>query len=222
MYWLLGSPRSVTDLKSHQRQFTASDRQKVQIAVIDDEELPYLDTIKRHDFNIRTFRDIEDVQAVHNYPVVLCDIRGVGKHFQSQYEGAHLLSEIRKRYPTKVLLAYTAHQTDPSYNRYFQLADRVLKKDIDSDEWIDRLDESIQLATDPLFQWKRFRSYLLDKDIPLIKIVALEDAYVSSIEKKSQSHLSHGSLVNGLPDEVKHALVDLSKTVLLHYLGAKS
>src|SRR4051794_31715072 len=102
MYLVLGGPRSINDLKGHNREFTANDRSRVEIAVIDDQEFPYLELLTRHGFRLRHFKDIDDIQAIHAYPIVLCDIKGVGKHFQSRYEGAHLISEFRKRYPAKI------------------------------------------------------------------------------------------------------------------------
>ena len=88
MYWLLGSPKSVNELRVLKSAVAATNRQQVPIAIIDDEDFTYLDILQRHDFLLKQFRDIEDVRAVHTYPIVLCDIKGVGKHFQSKFEGA--------------------------------------------------------------------------------------------------------------------------------------
>jgi hypothetical protein len=176
--------------------------------------------LQRHNFLLKQFRDIEDVRAVHTYPIVLCDIKGVGKHFQSKFEGAHLIAEIRKHYPAKVIIAYTGHQFDASYNRYFAMSDFLLKKDIDSDEWIESLDAAIQTASDPIIRWKRLRNYLLEKDIPLIHLMKLEDDYVCKMSKHEDKFPS-GKLLIGLPDDVKDILVDFTKTMLVKAIAGK-
>ncbi len=214
MYWLLGTPKNVNELRVLKSAVAATNRQQVPIAIIDDEDFTYLDILQRHNFLLKQFRDIEDVRTIHTYPIVLCDIKGVGKHFQSKFEGAHLIGEIRKHYPAKVIIAYTGHQFDASYNRYFAMSDFLLKKDIDSDEWIESLDAAIQTASDPIIRWKRLRNYLLEKDIPLTHLMKLEDDYVTKMSKHEDKFPS-GKLLIGLPDDVKDILVDFTKTMLV-------
>ena len=81
MYYLFGTPLGILDLKKHQKEFNAVSRSIIPIAVIDDEELAYIDILRNHGFNLRQFKDIEDVKAVQSYDIVMCDIKGVGKEW---------------------------------------------------------------------------------------------------------------------------------------------
>lgn len=197
-----GRPRELTELKTLHKSFQASHRHLVPIAVIDDEPLQYLAILRDHGFTITVFNDISDVKALEAFPIVLCDIKGVGKAFKSKYEGAHVIAEIRKHYPQKILAAYSGQQFDPSYNQFFEQCDFVIKKDVDSDAWIERLDEAIQLAIDPIAQWKRLRTYLLSHDVPLFHLLRLEDDYVTSMLNKSKV-FPRRSTLKLLPEDAK-------------------
>lgn len=184
-FLMIGRPKYIGDLRDLQTGYSKTERGVAEIAIVDDEEFPYLEILTRHDFRLKALGDITDIRAVAEYPVILCDIKGVGKHFGSSFEGAHLISEVKKKYPAKVVYAYTGHQIDPSFNKYFRFCDAVVKKDISSDEWVEQLDKAIQLATNPIDQWLRLRTYLLRCDIPLQHLLILEDDYVTKVMERT-------------------------------------
>src|SRR4051812_32693639 len=119
---IFGRPKQVSDLKDHTINHSAGSlRSQIPILVVDDQEFPYLEVLRQHGFNLTFFNDISDVRQVNNFPVVVCDIKGVGKSFKSKYEGAHVIAEIKKYFPTKILIAFTAHMFDSSFNKYFAM-----------------------------------------------------------------------------------------------------
>lgn len=191
-------------------------RPNIQIAVIDDEPFPYMDILRQHRYNITKMDDLAEIQFVESYQIVICDIKGVGKAFGSRKEGAHLIEEMRKLYPAKVLIAYTGHTFDASYNGFFQMCDMTLKKDIDSDDWVERLDEAIKIATDPKKRWMKIRDYLLEHNIPITTVAELEDEYVSIIEKKQENFSS--KVMAKVPDELRGALEGFAVNVLVKLL----
>jgi hypothetical protein len=186
MYWIFGKPRNIVDLKP--TTFLSGQnvpRDRLNILVIDDDSFPPKSLlIEKYHFKITQYNDVEEIYSVEAYPIILCDIRGVGKIYQSEFEGARLLSEIRKFYPQKYIIAYTAQTFDPSYNSLLENADQVFKKDMDTDEWAEKLDIAIKTSLDPSFIWKRVRAKFLEMDIPLIEIVNLEDQYIGYLEQK--------------------------------------
>lgn len=212
MYWLLGKPRSILDLRPELYAAPAVQRSDVPICIIDDEVFPYEQLLKDHHFTVTRLSDLSDVREVEAFPLVLCDIRGVGRAFQSKYEGAHVISEIRRFYPHKYIIAYTAQTFDASYNEYFRLADAICKKDIELEEWITKLDEAVRTLANPAFLWKRIRKRLIDMDVSLAEILHLEDQFVGFVRhdipqfpsKKFSSHL---------PDNLRPLLEGLGKTV---------
>lgn len=216
MFLVQFAVKDINDLKAVGR---AGKREQCSIVLIDDETVGYLDALRQHHFSILHMKDISDVKSVSDYPVVLCDIKGVGKSFQSKFEGAHIIEEIRKRYPEKIIIAFTAHQFDASYNQYFRLCDAVFKKDIDLDDWINRLDEAIQKAFDPVQQWYRLRDFLLARQVPLYLVFKLEQRYINSVKRKNKDLFTAGGIVERLPDDVKRAVLSFAASTLVKLIA---
>ena len=134
-----------------------------------------------------------------SYDVIISDIRGVGKSFNSEAEGAFILHELKKKYPYKVFAAYTGSAFDVKINSYLS-GIQVIKKDFSIDEWSAAIDSLILDISNPKKVWKRMRSELLEKEVPLSDLVKLEDEFVSKIlnneslenfpSKKIKSNLS--------------------------------
>ena len=180
-YINLGKPKSIKDLDLPGLSLKNIDRIKIPILVIDDNEFEYFDHLKKHRFDLTYFQDIQSIESAKAYEIILCDINGVGKIFNSKYEGAHVISELHKKYPFKTIIAYTGYTHDPSYNKYFKMADLNIKKDIDGDEWIEQLDFAIELTIDPKKKWIKLRDFLLNNNVSLFEIMKLENEYVKSI-----------------------------------------
>jgi len=219
MYLILGKPRSLA--QHNTLQFVRDQsipRDRVPILIIDDQPFPYKSLLQNLHFNMTQLEDVTDIRSVEAYPIILCDIRGVGKAFESKFEGAYLLAQLRRIYPQKFIVAYTAQTYDASYNQYLQLADQVVKKDIGQEEWSDKLDKAISTVNNPTYLWKRIRNSLLEMDIPLVELVELEDQFIGFVQQKTKSFPSKG-LSSQLPDNAKPLLESVVKTV--HLLTGK-
>lgn len=214
MFLHIGQPHQISELLLHQLNYDATKRNTIPIAVIDDEEFRYEESLRNHDFNLRVFKDIEDIKAVQPYAVILCDIKGVGKSFHSKFEGAHIISEIKKYYPAKIVIAYSAHQFDPSYNKYFEMSDYLFKKDIDSDDWVEKLDEALKGAINPIYQWKKIRNYLLENEISLFQILKLEDEYVKTVLSKGRHQFPSQKLTGTLPKDIKTVVLNFTSSLI--------
>jgi len=177
----IGKPKSIKELDVPILKMKGIDRIKIPILVIDDSPFEYLDHLKTHRFDLTYFNDIPSIESSKEYEIILCDINGVGKNLKSKYQGAHVISEIHKKYPFKTIIAYTGFTHDPTYNIFFRMADFTVKKDIDGDEWIEKLDAAIDLTTDPKKKWIKMRNHLMENDVTLFEIVKLEDEYVKCI-----------------------------------------
>lgn len=57
------------------------------------------------------------------------------------FQGAYLVKEIYKRYPFKIIIAYTGSRYDPRYNEYLKYAEYNIIKDASSEEWVEKLDQ---------------------------------------------------------------------------------
>lgn len=102
MYFEFGRPELLSSLTLTCPELREL-KQKVQIAIIDDHKLPMAKSLQSHGFQLAELGgDIRSVEQVSAYPIVICDIKGVGKAFGSPQEGAHVLAEIRKPTPISI------------------------------------------------------------------------------------------------------------------------
>lgn len=211
--YILGKTKDLSELKSLSN--TANiERSSVSILCIDDQGLEYEEIIRNHGFNIRVLKDIEDIKAVTEYPVVICDIKGVGKAFGSRFEGGHIIEEIKNKYPEKVVIAYTGQQFDATYNKFFSLADFTLSKDIDSDTWVNTLDETIHRVVSPIEQWKRMRAYLIEKEVPIKVVFQLEQQFIEAVISKDKSKFAKKSTIKGLEGDVRGVIASFIASIL--------
>jgi hypothetical protein len=210
---ILGKTRDLSVLKTVNNAYRP-DRSSVAILCIDDQGLEYEAIIRNHGFNIRVQSDIEDIRAVSDYPVIICDIKGVGKQFGSKYEGGHIIEEIKSRYPEKVVIAYTGQLFDATYNKFFSLADFTLTKDVDSDAWVSLLDQTIQKVVSPIEQWKRMRSFLIDKEVCLKIIFQLEQQFIKAVLKRDKEIFAQPTTIGSLDSDVRAVISSFISSIL--------
>lgn len=157
-------------------------KREVDILIIDDEDFPLLDDLKKHEFNIEYKKDITTLKDVEPYPIVLCDIHGVGKFLGSDKEGAYLVSQIKEKYPSKIVISYTADTTAPSVQKYLHCADNVMAKGTSIEDWAELLNDSVKKIANPVHVWKKLQTDLLKENVSTRDIAFLEDKFVKAIK----------------------------------------
>ena len=162
-------------------------RKMIDILVIDDEEFSPGGFLEKNNFRLTYKKDIDNVKDVSEYPIIMCDIRGVGKHISETYEGAYLIKEIKTSYPEKRVIAYTASQYDASYNKFLNYSDELLTKGTALEDWVTILDNQIHKSVDPIYQWGKLRNQLIDKGSSTIEVAKLESYFVESCKRKDFS-----------------------------------
>lgn len=180
MFFMIGEPLKLSAIEPKNINRSKA-RSLVSVAVIDDQDFKYLDTLKQHKYNIVKFDDIDDLTKIEPYDIIICDIKGVGKSFDSKFEGGHLIKEIKLRYPEKILVAYSGSKFDPTFQRFLKYSDTTMSKNADSSEWSDKLDRSAEFFWNPKLRWNRIRLILLDRDVELGMILRLEQAYIKAV-----------------------------------------
>lgn len=190
MYIHIGRPKALSDLGVTLPELPHLKR-SVQIAVIDDESFIWLESLRAHGFNLSEIGgDIRRVEQVSAYPIVVCDIKGVGRAFGSKFDGAHVLGEIRKAYPDKWLIAYTGMTHDITYNERLRVADYVIPKEAPVESWTKALEDGLAAVADPRQRWKRFRLRLLERGAEVYDVFEIEQAFISSIDRRNAALLS--------------------------------
>jgi DNA-binding NtrC family response regulator len=198
-------------------------RREFRICVIDDEEFAPMKKLTNSRFDIMECPDPTDILQLNDYSIVLCDIKGVGMHFGSEFQGAFLIKEIRQRFPYKTIISYTGETWDQTYNEYLSQADDWIQKDAKIEEWILKLDNAIRKASKPTEIWKKVRRHLVSQDIDTYEILKLEDAFTRAITQKKASIFEKSVNASSLPTDLKSIAIGLVSNgafyLILKHLG---
>ena len=127
--------------------------------------------------------DIQSLTDVAGYDMILCDIRGVGKIFQSDYEGAYLVKQLKEKYPNKIVVSYTADSYNPKYENYLKYADAIVPKGTTLEDWDALLSQLIRDLANPVKQWKKTRKALFDANVATILVAKYENQFVKAVQK---------------------------------------
>ncbi|WP_299636332.1 hypothetical protein [uncultured Ruegeria sp.] len=157
-------------------------RSAVKIAIIDDEKFKAHSNLTTYGYKIQELPDIKSLDDVSDFDVVICDLMGVGQNFDKSIGGASIIKELKDNYPTKYVIAYTgARANTAEANVAKQFSDEFIKKDDDITKLVTKLDEAIDIASDPYERWLVTRQGLIDLEIDLRQILELESAYVEAV-----------------------------------------
>jgi DNA-binding NarL/FixJ family response regulator len=181
-------------------------RRLIPIAVIDDQPFAPEHNLKNNQFQINTFTDIHKIDQIQSFPIVLCDLQGVGLQLASDMQGAYLIEEIKRNYPEKAVIAFTGGATNSTISkRAAAAADDYLRKDASIEDWRELLDKHIKNLSDPVFVWKQLRLRLIQAEITPLELLKFEHAYVSSI--KSGSHITKNAIQRASDSSSAHQTV---------------
>ena len=212
-FFYLGRPKTITDLRSLMGMRQVKDRSSIRIIVIDDEPFPYSDNLRKHGFIIEQLHDLETLDSISSYEIVLCDVQGVGAKFHNELQGAYLVKEIRKKFPFKFIISYTAYDNDARYTALLKNADISIIKDENTEVWVEKLDYAISCVSNIEEQWAKTCDYLLGLKMPLFQIALLENEIVSRIQMNKS--------FEGFPNMNKSVQLENSaKEILLSFIGS--
>lgn len=182
-------------------------KKEIKIAVIDDQDFPPTNNLRNLGFNIIPFKDISTLEQVKEYPVIICDIKGIGKEFGGKYEGAFVISELRKSYPDKYIISYSTSSYDLDISSFIQKSDVIASKGATIEEWSSILEKAIKDTSNASIRWKKTRESLLNNDIELSDLLDLEQKYILSINN-SKNEMQDTSLLENIHNDL---IIDIVK-----------
>jgi DNA-binding NarL/FixJ family response regulator len=222
MYFRIRKFLSVSDLEKelslrnfHQR--IIDNRSRFPVVVIDDKPFTPIEFLRRHNYHITHLFDVNQIDAVARFPIVLCDLLDVGSSLNPNLQGAGVIQEIKKSYPEKIVVAYTGGGPSPLVEKAIAIADGYLKKDASIDEWCEVLDDAISSQANPATVWRKVRLRLLDAAITPYELAVLEDAFTrNAIEgKEFQPALQKVADDLKVPPEIKTILSSLATSAVV-------
>jgi len=211
MYLQIGTPLKLESINKNPLPIQELKR-KFQILIIDDNPPPMLETLRRMDFNVRDMRDIENIEAVEPYPIIACDIGGIGKAFRpdSNNGGLHVLKEIRKYYPDKFLIQYSTKTQN--IDQGLTKADVIFPKDTTIDHWQEYLETALSELGNPKTRWMKIRKRLSEEGMDGYQIFTLEQAYIKELNSSGKGSLSDKRNTDLLSPEIKKLIINFAAT----------
>lgn len=219
MFFTLGNPKRLSSIGQEAPNLDEA-KSKIEIAVLDDKRFEPQESLMTHKFRILELGpDIRSIDQISTYPIIICDVGGVAKAFGSPLEGAHLVSEIRKAYPDKFLIAYTGLTYSLAITNALTDADRRLEKDANIDVWVQTLETGLNEVINPRNRWIRLRRALLARGVELFDVLMLEQAYIKAIQERKPDYLANKAKSLGISEEVRDLVIKFSATAVASLVG---
>ncbi len=219
MFFPIGTPERLSSIGQEALDL-AEAKSRVEIAVLDDNPFAPREALLVHKFRVVELGpDIRSLDQVSTYPIIVCDVGGVGKAFGSQLEGAHLVTEIRKAYPDKFLMAYTGMTYSLAITNALTAADKRMEKDASVEAWVQTLEAGINEVMNPRSRWIRLRRALLERGVELLEVLKLEQAFIKSVQKRQPNFLANEARSLGVSQEVKDLVIKFSATAVASLVG---
>ena len=219
---VIGKQYTIADLNTPENALSAIDvKQRIPILIIDDDGFSYKEQLRDENYNLTCLPRIDDLNAAAAYPIVICDIRGVGTNFDKEKEGAFVVRELKKKFPFKQYAVYSGSLYSlESFEEDLKGIERI-KKDPDIDMWRTYFDELIRRVIDPKENWKTIRDYLIKKDVPLKDIAMLESNYVDILNNRPEDmkNFPEKKTFPNIGPDVRAIIQSMIAGGLLHVLG---
>ncbi len=187
-------------------------KRNTKVLIIDDDDIVVLSSLYKQGYNIEHKKDIDSLNEIAAYDIVFCDVKGVGKSLSGKYEGAHLVKQIKKEFPDKMVISYSAIGYDSEYEEYLSYADAKVPKGSSIEDWTSIIDEWIEKKANPTVLWENTRTKLLNAGVPIAQIAKYETKYVCAV--KSGKFESMKKLYERKSETGAKIMVELLKGVL--------
>lgn len=187
--------------------------ESTKIMIIDDDKVQIEDLLRRIGYKVVLKSDIDVLSDVDDYPIIICDYKGVGLKFGSEFEGLNLIKLIKEKYPEKIVYLLSAADINPRANDYIKYADELVYKG-EEDKLVEYIKQDCQKIYNPKDRWNQYKKMLVSKGVKEKEIFRLEDLYVRSLINKKDI-LSNDSLFKrinaniGVEFDVKIGLINL-------------
>ena len=106
------------------------DKSDYKILIIDDDPIDsqFIKKLENRGYSITQVSDIDNFDGIKMFTIIVCDIDGVGKRFDSQYQGGYLIQKIKELYPLKYIIFFSGKSWDASFGKIIRLVDDTMMK----------------------------------------------------------------------------------------------
>jgi len=105
-------------------------RKRARILVIDDQEFPFMELLKRDGYDIERWAEVESLSKLTDgyFDVLLLDINGVGLKESPRRQGLGILEHVKHSNPAQQVILYSSKPQSITQREVIVLADAVLDK----------------------------------------------------------------------------------------------
>lgn len=154
--------------------------ESTKILIIDDDKITLEDTLRRIGYNVVWKKDIDILTDVEDYPIIVCDYKGVGLNFPNEFEGINLVRLIKEKYPEKIVYLLSAADFNPRANDYIKFADEMVYKG-EEHKLVEFIKQDCAKIFNPKERWIQYKNLLMKKGIKEKEVFKLENLYVRSL-----------------------------------------
>ena len=191
-------------------------RKKFKILIIDDNDVPFSDTLKSLGYFVQRETDIKKLSEVEDFDLVLCDKRDVGRLMKVTGQGLYLAKKIKESYPFTPVILYSSEAF--MYNDFdaIRILDDVISDAPDPDTFADYVDKQIKALLDPFKQWEKLNIELIKLGLTTRQISKVESNYVDQLIKTRSYTVSQGLPERLLSSAVKELLLKFAEQAIFH------
>lgn len=209
--------------KARDKIKTVSIREKknVRIVIVDDEGFDddVLKSLGYLDIEIKL--KYEKLSDYENYDIIFCDINGIAKEIDPVYQGAALAKQIKKTYPSKMVIIFSSKEQSLDFYKFKNDVDEIIPKNTKNSEIAEIIDKCIEIINDPIERWKNFRKKLSEQGTSPKDIALLEDCYVRGILKNEDTTKIMESIKTAIASSVAGFIIDCAIEVVNAYILKK-
>jgi len=143
----LGLPQGPVDQSISSANATKPKSGLAILFVDDDTKFKVVSILKNHGWlNTRIIRDVTSLEQpeVASADILFVDIQGVGKILQFKDEGLGLVVALKRKYPGKKVVIYSAENGINAFHAAFKHADDRINKDADPYEFIEVVERLLE------------------------------------------------------------------------------
>lgn len=160
-------------------------KSEVSVLIIDDNGYD-IEPLKQLGYrDVEISYDFEEMIKLKKYNIIFCDINEVASKIYPIGQGAQLASKIKKEYPEKMVIIFSAQSQKLSFSKYYNSVDKVIDKLADYETISEIIDEYIETQNDPIKYWEAMKKQMLKQNISTLQIAKMEHYYVKSFLQKN-------------------------------------
>ena len=160
-------------------------KSEVSVLIIDDNGYD-IEPLKQLGYrDVEISYDFEEMIKLKKYNIIFCDINEVASKIYPTGQGAQLASKIKKEYPEKMVIIFSAQSQKLSFSKYYNSVDKVIDKLADYETISEIIDEYIETQNDPIKYWEAMKKQMLKQNISTLQIAKMEHYYVKSFLQKN-------------------------------------